>query len=192
MKLTKTDIDKRGYEGDGRSRDVRWDDQTIGFGVRIFPSGRKSYVLMYRYHGTKRLMTIGKVEVMSLDAARKKAKKLGVAVSDGVDPMQLKREELHGNTVSNLCEYYLEQYAKKKKMSWKEDQRRIERLAELGAVAVKRIGLQGQFPRQHVGRLAVFDGCLVRHVDGLRDGARDERLCRGHHADVAVDRKSVV
>jgi hypothetical protein len=33
------------------------------------------------------------------------------------------------------------------------DQRGVERLRELGAVAVERVGLQRQLPRQHVGFL---------------------------------------
>ena len=40
MKLTKRSIDTFKYEGDGTSRDVRWDDAMPGFGVRIYPSLR--------------------------------------------------------------------------------------------------------------------------------------------------------
>ena len=69
------------------------------------------------------------------------------------------------------------------------DQRGVERLRQLGAVAVERVGLQRQLPRQHVGALAVLDGRVVRHVDGLGDGARDEGLRRRHHADVAFHRE---
>ena len=68
-------------------------------------------------------------------------------------------------------------------------QLRIERLGELGAVAVERVGLQGQPPGQHVGLLAVLHGRLVRHVDGLGDGAGDEGLGCRHHVDVARHRQ---
>ena len=46
-------------EGDGVSRDVRWDASLPGFGVRIYPSGKKTFVLSYREAGRKRLMTLG-------------------------------------------------------------------------------------------------------------------------------------
>ena len=69
------------------------------------------------------------------------------------------------------------------------DELRVERLRQLGAVAVERVGLQRQLPGQQVGRLAVLDRGLVRHVDGLGDGAGDEGLRRRHHADVAFDRE---
>ena len=60
---------------------------------------------------------------------------------------------------------------------------------ELGAVAVERVGLQGELPGQQVGRLAVLDRGVVGHVDGLGDRAGDERLRRRHHLDVALDRQ---
>ena len=43
--------------------------------------------------------------------------------------------------------------------------------------------------RQFVGRLAILDGRVVRHVDRLGDRARNERLGGSHHRDVAVNRK---
>ena len=69
------------------------------------------------------------------------------------------------------------------------DELALQRLRQLRAVAVERVGLQAELPGQEVGRLAVLDGGLVRHVDGLGDGAGDERLRRRQHADVAVDRE---
>ena len=69
------------------------------------------------------------------------------------------------------------------------DELALQRLRELRAVAVERVGLERELPGQQIGRLAVLDGGVVRHVDGLGDRARDERLRRRHHADVALDRE---
>ena len=69
------------------------------------------------------------------------------------------------------------------------DERRVQRLRQLRAVAIEGVGLQRQLPGEHVGVLAVLDGGVVRHVDGLGDRARDEGLRRRHHADVALDRE---
>ena len=69
------------------------------------------------------------------------------------------------------------------------DELALQRLRELRAVAVERVGLERELPGQQVGRLAVLDRGVVRHVDGLGDRARDERLRRRHHADVALDRE---
>ena len=65
----------------------------------------------------------------------------------------------------------------------------LQRLRELRAVAVERVRLQAELPGEQVGGLAVLDRRVVRHVDGLGDRARDERLRRRHHADVALDRE---
>jgi hypothetical protein len=64
-----------------------------------------------------------------------------------------------------------------------------ERLGELGAVAVERVGLDAERPGQLVGLLAILDRRVLRHVDGLGDRARDEGLGGGHHGDVRGDRE---
>jgi hypothetical protein len=45
MNLTKQAADKAKYEGDGKSRCVFWDAQVRGFGLRVYPSGPKSFIL---------------------------------------------------------------------------------------------------------------------------------------------------
>ena len=69
------------------------------------------------------------------------------------------------------------------------DQLGIEGLGELRPIAIKRIGLEREFPREHIGALAILDSRLVRHVDGFRDRTRDEGLRRRHHADMAFNRE---
>ena len=72
MHLTKRKIDSFEYEGQNGSRDVRWDDRLPGFGVRIYPNGKRSFVLSYRCHGRKRLMVLGPYGVLTLEQARDK------------------------------------------------------------------------------------------------------------------------
>ena len=68
MKLTKRLIDAFKYEG---GWDVRWDDEVPGLGVRIYPSGKKAFVLSYRVDKRKRLMVLGRVAfVHELDVER--------------------------------------------------------------------------------------------------------------------------
>ena len=69
------------------------------------------------------------------------------------------------------------------------DQRGRERLAELGAIAIKRVGLDPQRVREFVGRQRFLDRGRVRHVDRLGNRARDERLRRRHHVNVGVYRQ---
>jgi integrase len=87
MGLTKRIIDAAKYRGADNSRDVRWDDDPVGLGLRIFPSGRKAFVLSYRNaSGVKRLATLGDFGVLTLDLARAKAKRLLVGVEDEREP----------------------------------------------------------------------------------------------------------
>lgn len=125
MKLTKKAIDRMRYEGDGQSRDVRWDDQLPGFGVRIYPAGRKAFVLSYRSKGRKRFITLGAYGVLTLDQARDKARSLLGDVIEGKDPLQERQKEARGQKVKDLCAAYLERHAKPHKKSWKTDESRI-------------------------------------------------------------------
>ena len=69
------------------------------------------------------------------------------------------------------------------------DELRIQRLRELRTIAIKRIRLQREFPREHVSALAVFHRRIIRHVDGFRNRTRDEGLRCRHHANVAFNRE---
>ena len=71
VKLTKDRVGKAVYQGDGKSRFVVWDSMITGFGVRVYPSGKKSYVISCRFEGRERLHTLGKAEAFrKVDDAR--------------------------------------------------------------------------------------------------------------------------
>ena len=81
MRLTKKVIDAAKYKG---GMDIRWDDQIAGFGVRVWPSGKKSFVVRYRNaDGRKRYLTIGRYGVLTLPQARNEARKHLVAATLG-------------------------------------------------------------------------------------------------------------
>lgn len=72
MSLNKRSIDRAVYRGHGGNKCILWDDNPVGLGLRILLSGRKAYVLSYRAHRRKRLMTLGDSSVLTLDDARKR------------------------------------------------------------------------------------------------------------------------
>ena len=74
MKLTKPIVDKLQYGKTGNKQDIRRDDAIPGFGVRIYPSGKKSFVLTYRHAGRKRIMILGQYGTISLAQAREMAR----------------------------------------------------------------------------------------------------------------------
>ncbi|MEA3413861.1 MAG: tyrosine-type recombinase/integrase [Pseudomonadota bacterium] len=144
MKLTKTRIDGFIYQGPPPRRDVRWDEAVTGFGIRIYPSGKKSFVLSYRLHGRKRLFTIAQFGALTLEEARKRAQRCLAGITDDekpVDPLDVREKARTGETVNDLATEYLEKHAKAKKKSWREDRRILEKdvLPKLGARKAKDI-----------------------------------------------------
>ena len=121
----KRQIDRFSYRGRKGSRDVRWDSLIIGLGLRIYPNGRKSFVLSYRCNGRKRLMSLGAYGVITLDEARNLARKALVDVADGHDPLDQRELAIQGESVADLCHAFLERYSKIHKRSWKDDASRI-------------------------------------------------------------------
>ena len=104
-----------------------WETNGKGFGVRVAPTGRKSFIFLYRYQGTSRRITFGNYPKVSLadgHAAHAKARQL---LERGTDPATVeqdaKEESRRSPTVRRLVAEYIEKYAKPRKRSWKEDER---------------------------------------------------------------------
>jgi integrase len=128
MRLTKSTIERVKYEGSDGSRDVRWDDAMPGFGIRIYPSGRKAFVLSYRIGTKKRLMALGDFDPLgpSLDEFRKRARRELNKLEEGKDPLEEKKRIVQAKTFGDLLDRYINDYAKRRKKTWMKDQRRFE------------------------------------------------------------------
>ncbi|WP_228391291.1 Arm DNA-binding domain-containing protein [Komagataeibacter medellinensis] len=72
---------------------IVWDDQVAGFALRVWPSGRMSYVVHYRANGRFRRYTIGHHGPWTADKARDEAIKILARVKDGNDPNTERGEE---------------------------------------------------------------------------------------------------
>ena len=85
MKLTQTSVSKLRLS-DGKADEIFFDDELRGFGVRLREGGSKKYVVHYRQAGIQRRHTIGSAATLPPEEARKRARKILVAVDDGRDP----------------------------------------------------------------------------------------------------------
>lgn len=105
-KLTKTAVDA--LQANAGRDAFLWDSELRGFGVRLKPSGTKTFVIQYRNAERRtRRFVIGQYGVLSVEVARNLAKKKLASVIDGGDPSQERRAAREGMTVAEVCDWYL-------------------------------------------------------------------------------------
>ncbi|MFG0260317.1 MAG: integrase arm-type DNA-binding domain-containing protein, partial [Phycisphaerales bacterium JB041] len=146
MKLTKRAVDA---VRPGGADVIKWDSELRGFGLRVKPSGRKSYLVQYRAAGRTRRVTIGPHGVFTPEQARERAAKLLGEVRDGGNPSEDRAKARAAETVSELCDRYLEHHARvhKKPSSVRADETLIRnvirpKLGTFKVPAVERADIQ--------------------------------------------------
>jgi integrase len=103
-KLTKRVVDA----ADVRDNDYFiWDDELPGFGLRVFASGKRSYLIQYRAAGRTRRYTIGLHGVWTPETARQEAKVQLGRVAHGDNPSEERQLDHKAVTVKELCDLYL-------------------------------------------------------------------------------------
>lgn len=88
---------------------VYWDSELKGLGVRVLPSGRKTFVIKFRARsGRQRWMKLGTYGPLTVERARDLAKIELAKVVEGQDPATERAEHREAVTVSELCDLYME------------------------------------------------------------------------------------
>ena len=92
---------------------VFWDSELSGFGVRVYPSGSKMYVVQTRAGGKAATrVTVGRHGVITAEEARRRAALIVARIKAGEDPVAepLAVKRAQGPTVGELARQYLEEH----------------------------------------------------------------------------------
>jgi Arm DNA-binding domain len=84
-----------------------WCTSSPGFGLRVYPSGRKIFICQVRVGRTTRRIKIGAYGAFTVDQARRHASDIARAAAEGRDPQREKSEARSAITVCQLCDEYL-------------------------------------------------------------------------------------
>lgn len=98
---------------------IAWDDKVVGFGIRVQPSGTKSFIVNYRSgdggrKAPNKRIVIGRYGKITADQARKKAQDLLGRVARGDDPAKERSEARSMPTLGEAFEDYLSAGSKRK------------------------------------------------------------------------------
>ncbi|WP_374572812.1 tyrosine-type recombinase/integrase [Phenylobacterium sp.] len=117
-RLTKRTVDAVTKQAE---RLIIWDADLKGFGLRVEPSGSKTFIVRYRVgggrRGTRRQFKIGSYGKLTPDQARAKAEEILAQVELGQDPQAERAKAREALTVAELCDLYLKEGVATKKAS---------------------------------------------------------------------------
>ena len=103
----------------------KWDGG--GFGIRISPSGAKSWTWVYHFESRSRRLTLGTYPGVGLADARLKLAEARKLLQQGIDPgsrqVEARRAERSAESLAEVAEAYLEKWARPRKRSAAEDER---------------------------------------------------------------------
>lgn len=105
-KLTKRILDDLDPHPD---RDITaWCGEVRGFGVRVKPTGVKTFIIQYRTrHGRSRRLSLGSYGTLTVDQARIMAKTELTRVLQGDDPVIERKQVRQFTSIATLCDTYL-------------------------------------------------------------------------------------
>ena len=112
-RLNGTTISRRTVEAlpVGEREAVFWDHELSGFGVRVYPSGTKVYLVQTRSGGKSRRVTIGRHGVLSAEQARRKAAQFIARIKAGEEPARTRNcRRSAGLTIAEVAERYMKEH----------------------------------------------------------------------------------
>ncbi|GJM17081.1 MAG: integrase [Thermodesulfobacteriota bacterium] len=126
INFTKATIDVLPMPEPGK-RDTYHDTKTSGLQLRITSTGVKTFSVYRRIkRGDPERITLGRYPDMTIEQARREAKRITLDIADGKNPAEVKRGQKAELTFAELFAEYLERHSKPKKKTWTEDKAQFE------------------------------------------------------------------
>lgn len=91
-----------------------WDSQIAGFGLRVMPSGVKTYQAQYRKGGRTRRVSLGRHGKITVEEARRLAKDVMGQVAMGENPAEELAVTRRAPTVASLCDRFFAEHAEER------------------------------------------------------------------------------
>src|SRR5262249_11309015 len=135
--LTAAAVDRLARTPPAHRRIEVWDARAPGLCLRISASGAASWSYRYRPRngGGYQRVTLGPLAALGVADARARAGRLRTGVADGADPQRERRDKravaANALTFDLLARRYLDEYARPRKASWRNDERYLKRPREV-------------------------------------------------------------
>lgn len=130
LKLTKANIDKVAKPG-AKSDTLFWDTEIKGFGLRVTPTGKTTFIAQGRVNGVGDAVrvTVGPYGIFTPDQARDAAKQHLRNMELGVDPRDVKKQdEAMRVSLMDVCTAYTSRPGKLKASTAAEYRRHVEKM----------------------------------------------------------------
>ena len=85
---------------------IHWDRAVRGLGVRVTPTGAKSFVIQYRAKGRQRRWTLAQCAAIPLKLARARGGEQLLAIRNGDDPLQRRQDAVTAPSVASAIDRF--------------------------------------------------------------------------------------
>ena len=107
MKLTKSEIDSL---PDTKKDQFYWDNELKGFGLRVSPRGKKTFVVQYRHAGRTQRFRIGHYGKLTVHEARRDAKIMLGEIARGKSPAKYIGEGRNSPTLETVAKRFMTEH----------------------------------------------------------------------------------
>src|SRR5258708_2656977 len=107
-----TDVFVSTRKAEGRP-ELIWDLKQPGLALSVRTTGKRSWKVIYRFHGRPRWLHLGDARSIGLADARRLTARVMLDVAEGKDPVAQRKAERATGSFAELAADYVKLYAKK-------------------------------------------------------------------------------